>query len=285
MKLHSLETGNLMLDGGAMFGVVPKSIWNKQYPADENNLCNLSMRVMLIKDAGRTIIIDCGMGDKMDASLQKYYFRNGDDTLHSSLAKLGVAPEEVTDVVLTHLHFDHCGGAVTETDGELALMFPNAEHWVGATQWQAAEHPNARERASFFAENFLPIQKAGKLRLVDGDLQLTDNVRLRQFDGHTEGQIIVEILYLGRKIVYVADFIPTSAHIPVAYVCGYDVSPLITMRETAEYLAEALEGGYTFFFEHDIYTECCTLVPGKRNAVIGRRLSLDEFKREAEMQL
>jgi glyoxylase-like metal-dependent hydrolase (beta-lactamase superfamily II) len=284
MELHSLETGNLMLDGGALFGVVPKSIWSKLYPADENNLCNLSMRALLIKDAGRTILIDCGMGEKMDPSLLKYYFLNGDDTLHRSLAAAGVSPGEVTDVVLTHLHFDHCGGAVASIGGELVLTFPNAQHWVGAAQWHSAMHPNARERSSFLPDNFLPIERAGKLRLVEGDMQLTEHVSLRQFHGHTAGQIIAQINYCGQILVYVADFIPSSVHVPVSYVCGYDTSPLVTMEETQAYLEEALAGGYTFFFEHDIYTECCTLAQGKRGPVVGRRLSLEDFKREAAEQ-
>ncbi len=274
-----------MLDGGALFGVVPKTIWNNIYPADENNLCNLSMRALLIQDAGRNIIIDCGMGDKMDPSLLKYYFLNGDDTLLGSLAKVGVNPDEITDVVLTHLHFDHCGGAVIDRGGKLGLTFPNAQHWVSSAQWHSATHPNARERSSFLIENFMPIEQSGKLRLVDGDLMLTDNVRLRQFHGHTAGQIIAEINYCGRTIVYVADFIPTSAHVPVSYVCGYDTSPLITMQETQDYLAEALAGDFTFFFEHDIYTECCTLKQGKRNAAMDRRLSLADFKRESEERM
>lgn len=282
MELHSLETGNLMLDGGALFGVVPKSIWNTIYPADENNLCNISMRAMLVRDAGRIILIDCGMGEKMDPSLLKYYFLNGEDTLLGSLSKVGVAPEEVTDVVFSHLHFDHCGGAVTNRDGVLELTFPNAQHWVSEAHWHSATHPNARERSSFMPENFLPIEAAGKLRLIAGDMQLTDNILLRQFHGHTAGQIVAQINYCGRTLVYVADFIPSSAHIPVSYVCGYDTSPLVTMEETQRYLEEALAGGYTFFFEHDIYTECCTLKPGKRHAVLDRRMTLAEFKREAE---
>jgi len=284
MEIYSLETGNLMLDGGALFGVVPKTIWGRLYPADENNLCNLSMRSLLIKEGKRNVLIDCGMGDKMDPSLQQYYFLNGEDTLLGSLAKTETDPEDITDVVLTHLHFDHCGGAVRSTGTGLELVFANAQHWIGKRQWDVALSPNRRERASFFPENFKPIENAGKLKLIDADFALTDHIYLRQFHGHTEGQIIAEIDFFGKTLVYVADFIPTSAHIPISFVCGYDVQPLVTMQETQTYLETAVEKGYTLFFEHDIDTECCSLERGKRGVQKQRNLNLEEFLDLARMQ-
>lgn len=284
MEIYSLETGNLMLDGGALFGVVPKTIWSKIYSADENNLCNLSMRSLLIKDGKHNVLIDCGMGDKMDPALQKYYFLNGNDTLLGSLAKTGTDPEDITDVVLTHLHFDHCGGAIKQSGNSTELVFENARHWVSTEQWQTALNPNRRERASFFPENFLPIQEAGKLQLIDKDFALTPHIMLRQFHGHTKGQIIAEISYHKNTLVYAADFIPTSAHIPVAYVCGYDVEPLVTMKETQAYLEHAVDKHYTLFFEHDIDTECCTLIRGKRGVQKHENISLNQFLETARMQ-
>jgi len=256
MELYSIETGNFKLDGGAMFGVVPKTMWNKVYPADENNLINSPMRCLLIKDGDKTVLIDCGMGEKMDPQLSKFYYLNGDDTLQKSLDKVGVKPEEITDLVLTHLHFDHCGGAV-KPDG--SLMFPNATHWVSASHWESAHNPNNRERPSFFTENFDPIKEAGKLKIIKKETKLSKNISLKLFYGHTDG-LIVPFIKDGKKtLVYVTDFIPSSSHVQLSFICAYDINPLVTVDEKQEFLEEAVEKNYTLFFEHDIHTECCSL--------------------------
>lgn len=278
MEIYSLETGNLMLDGGAIFGVVPKSIWSKVYPSDENNLCNFSMRAMLIVDEDKKVIIDCGMGDKMDPRLAKYYFLNGEETLIDSLKQINIAPEEITDLVLTHLHFDHCGGAVKNNNGKPELFFPNATIWVGKEQWNAAMSPNRREKPSFLKENINPMALSGKVKLAKDSFNLTSNITIRQFHGHTKGQLVPIINYNGKKLVYAADFIPTAAHIPVSFVCGYDIQPLVTISETEDFLNEAIENDYTLFFEHDIQTECCSLENTPKGVRVKDCFSLNDFK-------
>lgn len=282
MELYSLETGNLMLDGGAMFGVVPKSIWNKVYPSDEKNLCNLSMRALLIIEDNRKILIDCGMGDKMDPKLAKHYFLNGEDTLQKSLQKINISPDEITDLVLSHLHFDHCGGAVINNNGLLELFFKNAFIWIGKEQWNSAMSPNRREKPSFLKENIKPLALSGKVKLISDNYFLTPNIDIRQFHGHTKGQLIPIINYNGKKLIYVADFIPTSAHIPISYVCGYDIEPLLTLQETEDFLNEAVENDYTFFFEHDITTECCSLEKTDKGVRMKEAFSLNDFIKQVQ---
>jgi glyoxylase-like metal-dependent hydrolase (beta-lactamase superfamily II) len=274
MKLHSIETGNFKLDGGAIFGVVPKTMWNKLYPADENNLINIPMRCLLIEDGSKKILVDCGMGEKMDPKLLQYYFPNGDDTLKSSLSKAGVSPSEITDVILTHLHFDHCGGAV-HPDG--TLVFANATHWVSASHWESAHDPNRREKPSFFKENFDPIEKAGKLKKIESESKVTRNVVLKLFYGHTDGLIVPFINYEGRTLVYAGDFIPTSPHIQMSYICAYDINPLVSFDEKEEFLEEAVEGNYTIFFEHDIAAECCSLQRTPKGVREKERFKLSDF--------
>jgi len=274
MELYSIETGNFKLDGGASFGVVPKTMWNKVYPADENNLINIPMRCLLIVDAEKKILIDCGMGEKMNPKLLEYYFINGDDTLTKSLAKVGVDPDEITDVILTHLHFDHCGGSV-KTDG--SLMFPNATHWVSRSHWETAHHPNRREKPSFFLENFDPIQKAGKLKIIQKESKVTKNVKLKLYYGHTEGLIIPYITYSGKTLVYAGDFISSSPHVQMSYICGYDVNPLITFEEKELFLAEAVKKNYILFFEHDLYTECCSVEQTNKGVRVKERFPLAVF--------
>lgn len=256
MELHSIETGNFKLDGGAVFGVVPKTMWHKVYPADENNLVNTPMRCLLITDGDKKILIDCGMGEKMDPQLSKFYYLNGDDTLQKSLDRVGVKPEEITDLILTHLHFDHCGGAV-KPDG--TLLFPNATHWVSSSQWESAHNPNNRERPSYFIENFDPIKDAGKLKIIKKESKVTKNITLKLFYGHTDG-LIVPFIKNGKKtVVYVTDFIPSSSHVQLSFICAYDINPLISIEEKQDFYQEAIKKNYTLFFEHDLYTECCNI--------------------------
>ncbi len=239
-----------------MFGVVPKTIWNKTYPADENNLVNLAMRCLLVIDGGRKILIDCGMGEKMDPALSKYYFQNGDDSLQKSLDRLGVNAADITDLVLTHLHFDHCGGAV-KPDG--SLMFPNATHWVSREQWDSAHAPNDRERPSFFGLNFDPLAEAGRIELIETTVNLGKNLELRLFQGHSTGQIIPFINLGHRTLVYVADFIPTWSHVQLSFISAYDIRPLVALAEKKAFLQDAVEQDCILFLEHDQGAECCTL--------------------------
>ena len=232
MKLIPIETGNLKLDGGAMFGVVPKVLWNKVYPADENNLCNWAMRCLLIVDGDRKVLIDNGIGDKQDEKWLHHYHLNGDDTLEKSLNKAGYGFEDITDVILTHLHFDHCGGSVTgnEKDG-YRLTFPNATYWTSKQQWEWAVNPNRREKASFLKENILPIKESGHLKLFDEEGEHIPGIYFKMFFGHTDGQVIPHIKVNGKTVVYMADLMPSAAHIPVAWVVAYDTRPLITLDE------------------------------------------------------
>ncbi len=261
MKLYPINTGNLKLDGGAMFGVVPKVIWGKTYPSDENNLCNWSMRCLLIVEGDRKILIDCGIGDKQTEKFFSNYHLNGDDTLEKSLAVHGFAPDDITDVILTHLHFDHAGGAVRWNADRTGydVTFKNAIYWTSRQQWEWGTNPNNREKASFLKENIHPIKEKGRLELIDGDTELFPNVSVRIFNGHTDGQVIPFILYKGKTIVYMADLLPSAAHIPLPWVMSYDTRPLITLKEKEAFMAEAAQNGYVLFFEHDLYRECCTV--------------------------
>ncbi|MEI6889188.1 MAG: MBL fold metallo-hydrolase [Bacteroidota bacterium] len=261
MKLHVINTGNLKLDGGAMFGVVPKVMWSKIYPCDENNLCNWSMRCLLVEDGERKILIDCGMGDKQSEKFFSNYYLNGDDSLKKSLASLGLTADDITDVILTHLHFDHCGGAVSwnaDRSGYV-LTFKNAIYWTSRQHWDWATNPNNREKASFLKENILPIKEQGILNLVEEDTEIYPGISLRLFYGHTEGQAIPFIKYRDRTVVYMADLLPAAAHVPLPYVMAYDTRPLITLDEKEAFLKEAARKEYILFLEHDILNECCTV--------------------------
>jgi glyoxylase-like metal-dependent hydrolase (beta-lactamase superfamily II) len=261
MNLYAINTGNLKLDGGAMFGVVPKVMWSKLYPCDENNLCNWSMRCLLIVDGDRRILIDCGIGDKQSEKFFSNYFLNGDDTLEKSLAVHGFTVDDITDVILTHLHFDHAGGAVRWNSDRTGyeVTFKNATYHTRRQQWEWATGPNNREKASFLKENILPILEKGILNLVETDGELFPGVAYRLFNGHTDGQVIPFISYNGKTVVYMADLLPSVAHIPLPYVMSYDTRPLITLAEKEAFMAEAAREGYVLFFEHDIRYECCTV--------------------------
>ncbi len=280
MKLHSIETEYFKLDGGAMFGVVPKVIWNKLNPADENNLCSWAMRCMLIEDGDRKILVDTGIGDKQDAKFLGHYHLHGEHTLLKSLAEKGFSPEDITDVFLTHLHFDHCGGSVKRNDqGELVPAFPNAVYWSNESHWDTATRPNAREKASFLRENILPIRESGQLQFIPEvqDTAFTANIRVRFSYGHTKAMMYPLITYHDKTIVYMADVLPSTAHIPLPYVMAYDMFPLTTLEEKKAFLEEAEAKQYVLFFEHDPVHECCVLIKTDRGIRAGETFRLDEF--------
>jgi len=261
MKLFSINAGYFKLDGGAMFGVVPKSMWKKLNPPDENNLCNWAMRCMLIEDDGRLILIDNGMGNKQHEKFFSHYFLNGDDTLERSLEKYGFKKEDITDVFLTHLHFDHCGGSIEKSGDALVPAFRNATYWSNKKHWEWAINPNDREKASFLKENILPVKESGRLKFIDAEdgIAFTKNIRVRFVNGHTDSMMLPQIQFKDRTIVYMADLLPSVAHIPVPFVMAYDTRPLETLKEKKSFLNEALQKNYILFFEHDPEIECCNL--------------------------
>jgi glyoxylase-like metal-dependent hydrolase (beta-lactamase superfamily II) len=265
MTLRTIDTGNFKLDGGAMFGVVPKQIWQKLYPPDERNLCNWAMRCLLVETHNRRILIDTGIGSKQDERFLGHYFLNGSASLQGSLAALGFAPASITDVVLTHLHFDHCGGAVERVNKALVPTFPNAQYWTNEAHWQWATAPNDREKASFLKENILPLAESGQLRFVAPGANGIANFDglpgfdLRFVDGHTRAMMLPQLKVSDKTVVFMADLIPSTAHLPLPYVMGYDMFPYTTLQEKKQFLDEALAGHYVLFFEHDAYTPCCTL--------------------------
>ena len=279
MKLTPIETGNLKLDGGAMFGVVPKVMWSKVYPADENNLANWAMRCLLIEDGDRKILIDNGIGDKQGENFLKHYYLNGDETLESSLEKAGVKPEDITDMVLTHMHFDHCGGSVkyTEDRSGFELTFPNATYWTSRQQYEWATNPNRREKASFLKENILPIEESGHLKLIEEEGEYIPGIAFKMYDGHTDGQVIPHIHVGGKTVVYMADLMPSVAHLPMPWIMAYDTRPLQTLKDRERFYAEALENDYILFFEHDLYNEACTIVDTPKGVKSDKVGKLSEF--------
>ncbi len=278
MKIYPILTGNLKLDGGAMFGVVPKVIWNKLYPADENNLCNWSMRCMLIVDGDRKILIDSGVGDKQDDKFFGHYYLNGDETLEKSLNKIGYSVDDITDNILTHLHFDHVGGSVKYNDNnELEPTFKNATYWVSKAQWEWATHPNRREKASFLTENIIPMMEKGKLNLVEDEGEILPNITARIYNGHTDGQIIPHVNYNGKTIAFMGDLLPSTAHIPMPYVMSYDTRPLLTLEDKKKFFSEAVAKDYILFFEHDLYNECCNLQETSKGVRAKETFTLEEY--------
>lgn len=259
MKIYPIETGNFKLDGGAMFGVVPKSLWKRTNPADANNMIEMSMRCMLIEEGDRLTLVDTGLGSKQSEKFFSYYYLFGDFSLESSLAKYGFHKDDITDVFLTHLHFDHCGGAIERQNDMLVPAFKNAKFWSNANHWDWAVNPNPREKASFLKENILPMKESGQLNFI-ADQPLED-VGFDVFfvDGHTEKQMLPKLNYKGKTIVFMADLLPTVGHIPLPYVMGYDTRPLLTLKEKASFLNEAADNNYYLFLEHDAYNEICTV--------------------------
>ena len=260
MQVYSIDAGFFKLDGGAMFGVVPKLLWQKSIPADENNLCTFTMRCMLIKDSDRNILIDTGMGDKQPEKFFNHYHPSGKNLL-DSLKEKGFEKEDITDVILTHLHFDHCGGAVNKS---LKPTFPNATYWTCKTHWEWAIHPNAREKASFLKENLLPLQEHGVLKFIsepsNDRTKFNDNIDILFVNGHTKNMMLPLIKFKHHTIAYMADLIPTAAHIPLPYIMGYDMFPMTTLKEKENYLKEAVQNNHILFFEHDAIHTCCTVV-------------------------
>lgn len=278
MKLHTIDTGFFKLDGGAMFGVVPKSIWHKLNPADENNMCTWAMRCMLIETGNKLVLIDTGIGNKQDDKFFSYYYLHGKNTLQKSLNALGFTADDITDVILTHLHFDHVGGAVERNkDGKLLPAFKNATYWSHESHWQWAINPNDREKASFLKENFIPIQESGQLKFLNAETNLFEGFSFELSNGHTESMIIPIVEYNGHKIAYMADLIPSIAHIPIPYVMGYDVRPLDTMKEKKSFLQNAVENNYILFFEHDPKVECVTLQQTEKGIRHKDELKLSEI--------
>jgi glyoxylase-like metal-dependent hydrolase (beta-lactamase superfamily II) len=278
MQLHVIDTGYFKLDGGAMFGVVPKSIWKKTNPADENNLCSWAMRCLLIEDGNRLILIDNGIGTKQDEKFLSHYDLHGDGELISSIRNAGFSENDITDMFLTHLHFDHCGGGVQRVGEQLKLTFPNATYWSNEAHWKWATQPNAREKASFLKENILPIQESGHLKFINP----ASSSPFSQMDifiasGHTDQMMIPKIKYKDKTICFMADLVPSSSHIPLPYVMGYDTRPLLTMDEKAVFLEEAATHNYILFLEHDPFHECCTVKHTEKGVRLERTFSLQEI--------
>jgi glyoxylase-like metal-dependent hydrolase (beta-lactamase superfamily II) len=261
MKIYPIETGNFKLDGGAMFGVVPKTIWQKTNPADSNNLINMSMRCMLIEDGDRLILIDTGLGEKQSDKFFGYYYLFGDFSLEASLKKHGFHRDDITDVFLTHLHFDHCGGVIEWNSQKTLLQpaFKNAKFWSNDNHWKWATEPNPREKASFLKENINPIKESGQLNFIHRNAIDQIGFDVLFMDGHTEKQMLPKIKYQDKTIVFMADLLPTIGHIPLPYVMGYDTRPLLTIKEKAAFLNEAANNNYYLFLEHDAYNELCTV--------------------------
>jgi glyoxylase-like metal-dependent hydrolase (beta-lactamase superfamily II) len=261
MQLYSVNAGHFKLDGGAMFGVVPKTIWNKINPADENNMCSWALRCLLVEDGNRLILVDTGMGDKQDAKFFGYYYLHGNDTLEKSINKQGFSIDDVTDVVLTHLHFDHCGGSIKYNSDKTKLQpaFKNAKYYCNEKHWEWALHPNLREKASFLKENILPIKESGQLHFIDKNTELIPGFTFKEVNGHTEAMMLPILKYKNTTVAYMADLIPSAGHIPIPYVMGYDMRPLETLSEKQLILNEAADNNWKLFFEHDPSIECVTL--------------------------
>lgn len=271
MKLYAVYTSNFKLDGGAMFGVVPKALWNKSNPADENNMIELWARCLLIVDGDKKILVDFGLGDKQDDKFRER-FKVNNKSADEALGQYGFKPVDITDVILTHLHFDHCGGATKWNADKTGyeLTFRNADYWLSKGQYEAAIHPNKREVASILPENIEPVIKSKRLKLIEKEHEIIPNVQIRLFNGHTVGQAIPLINYNDKTVVFTGDFLALSAHIPIPFVMSYDIDPLLSMEEKEKFMKEALENNYILFFEHDPYIECCTLKMGKKGTEIDK---------------
>lgn len=279
MKLYKIEAGTFHVDGGAAFGVVPKKVWQKRYPCDAENYCTLHMRCLLIDTGNKRILIDTGTGDKQLKYLEYYGFK-GVVNFENELKKSGYTCSDITDVIFTHLHFDHCGGATkyNADRSQVELVFPNATHWVSATQWENFLNPNVREGDSYFRENMMPVFEAGKLRLVTENQSICPEVQVAIYNGHTVGQLVGYIHFGERTLVYVGDVIPLVANVPLSWISSYDVFPLTAMEEKKTLLDEAAVKNQILFFEHDAYTECCTVEKQYNKHKVTETFSFDEIK-------
>ncbi|WP_392437431.1 MBL fold metallo-hydrolase [Cruoricaptor ignavus] len=284
MKLYTVQCGKFKLDGGAMFGVVPKSLWQKTNPADERNLIDLGCRSLLIEDGEKLILVDTGLGDKQDEKFFGHYALWGGENVDNELARYGFHRDDITDVFLTHLHFDHCGGAIEWDEDKSAYRpaFKNAKFWSNEAHWQWATKPNPRERASFLPENILPMQESGQLNFVplpkDGNKVSASELKMDILfvDGHTEKQMLPMVHYQGKTVIYTADLIPTAGHIPLVYIPGYDTRPLLTMDEKDEFLKMCAENNYLLFFEHDAHNELATVKMTEKGVRLDEVFSFSE---------
>lgn len=279
MRLHTVDTGFFKLDGGAMFGVVPKVLWSKKYESDENNLCSWAARCLLIEDNDRLILVDTGLGNKQSEKFFSYYFLHGEATLEGSIRQAGFEPEEVTDVILTHLHFDHVGGAVRFNSDRTKpfLTFPNARYWSNEAHWQWAMQPNPREKPSFLKENLLPILETGHLNFIAEGTTPFNNITFFQVNGHTE-QMQLPLITVGpNKVLFAADLIPSSVHLPISWVMGYDVRPLVSMKEKSQILQLAAKENWILLFEHDAFTEAALVEETERGIQIKSSGKLQDF--------
>ena len=283
MNLYPINAGNFKLDGGAMFGVVPKSLWQKTNPSDSNNLIDLTARSMLIESGSRLILVDAGMGDKQSEKFFSYYKPWGDDSLIRSINNAGFSIDEITDVFLTHLHFDHCGGATVLNNNNVSVpLFKNAKYWSNKNHWDWATSPNSREKASFLNENLIPIEESGQLCFLDVKSPGFNHYDELGFDvlfvdGHTEKQMIPKVSYSGKEVVFMADLLPTAGHIPLPYIMGYDVRPLTTLEEKRSFLNLAVKEEYCLFMEHDAHNEIITLKETEKGVRFGGSLSLKDL--------
>jgi glyoxylase-like metal-dependent hydrolase (beta-lactamase superfamily II) len=295
MKLTTIETGYFKLDGGAMFGVVPKTIWQRANPADESNLCTWALRCLVVEIENRLILIDTGIGNKQDEKFFSYYHLRGDISLEISLKKHGYSREDITDVFLTHLHFDHCGGAVNREGDKLVPAFPNAVYWSNEAHWTWATVPNAREKASFLPENIIPIRESGRLQFIKTaewksdsgtsesagyrleEIPFINGFSIRIVNGHTRAMMLPQLKYKERTIVFMADLLPSVGHLPLPYVMAYDMFPLTTLQEKKSFLEEAMERDYILFFEHDPVHACCTLQKTEKGVRVKDLFSLKDL--------
>lgn len=284
MKLYPINSGNFKLDGGAMFGVVPKSLWHRTNPADNNNMIDIAARCLLIEDGNRLILIDTGMGDKQSDKFFGYYYLWGNDSIDKSLKQYGFHRDDITDVFMTHLHFDHCGGSIQWNKDRTSYepAFKNAHFWSNHDHWQWAVHPNNREKASFLKENILPMQDSGQLKFVslpDEDILEKSELGFDLFfaNGHTDKQMLPMINYKGKTIVFMADLIPTVGHLPIPFVMGYDTRPLLTLDEKARFLNLAADNNYYLFLEHDAHNEIITVQHTNKGVRLKDTFTLNEI--------
>lgn len=275
MRIHVIDNGLFKLDGGAMFGVVPQSIWKKLNPPDQNNMCTWAMRSLLVEVGNSLTLIDTGIGNKQDSKFFSHYHLHGSGSLHTSIQKAGFQNSDVTDVFLTHLHFDHVGGSVSKIDEILQPTFPNAHYWSNELHWQSATNPNPREKASFLKENILPLQESGQLKFVENTgFNLFDFITV---DGHTEKMMLPTIEYKNRTIVFVSDLIPSIGHIPLPYLMAYDIRPLLTMDEKKAFLQQAASNNWILFLQHDPIAECCTVKFSEKGIIVNETFQLFEI--------